>query len=126
MLPNDQWKQVNTGTGRNCVRLRLSKQANHLPLIRSRYSLKQLYQEPGQDHIYKKKKESIPVGCVPPAGQPYVWWLPLGVSRGVSIHPHAHTQHTPPHQEGTWDQIYPPPGKDMRPGIPTHPREQND
>ena len=33
---------------------------------------------------YKKEvQESIPVGCVPPACQPYMfWWPPLGVSSG--------------------------------------------
>ena len=34
--------------------------------------------------LIKYKQDSIPVGCVPPACQPYVfWWPPLDVSKGA-------------------------------------------
>ena len=33
----------------------------------------------GITYLFMRKQESIPVGCVPPACRPYMWWPPLGV-----------------------------------------------
>ena len=44
-----------------------------------------------------KQKESIPVGCLPPACWLYMWWLPLGASGDIPTHPrHTHPRHTHP------------------------------
>ena len=48
---------------------------NKWPLVRVQYLF--------EFAIKKEVQESIPVGCVPPACQPYMfWWPPLGVSSG--------------------------------------------
>ena len=58
------------------------------------------------------QQESIPVGCVPPAFVVTgIWGYPEGrVSKGVG---YPGVGYTPP--EGTWDQRYPLPRKDMGP-----------
>ena len=82
-----------------------------------------------------RAEESIPVGCVPPACQPYIfWWLLLGVStsRGGGRHlvPTPHPWDTyPPYlrYQSPWDTYpldnYPsdtyPTGRDLGPDIPT-------
>ena len=54
--------------------------------------------------------ESIPVGCVLPAYQPYLfWWLPLGVGTGGRIG-------IPTPSRDTY-----PPRRDLTPGIPSPP-----
>ena len=46
---------------------------------------------------YSCKQESIPVECIPPACQPYVfWWPPLGVSTSGRVATHPPVTSTPP------------------------------
>ena len=77
--------------------------------------------------IYMYHQESIPVGCVPPACQPYIfWWPPLGVSTRVVS---TNTWQVPclegrvivsTHPRGTLHPWAPPPRRDMRQGYLPH------
>ena len=58
-----------------------------------------------------RTQESITVGCVPPACQPYEWWLPLGG------HTYSLPRTYPPTPARTRDSH---PGRDLVPGILTH------
>ena len=60
------------------------------------------------------RQESIPVGCVLPACQPYLfWWTPLGVSTGGGRGTYTyHSWDTNPLQVGTLNQRYLPPKKE--------------
>ena len=60
----------------------------------------------------RSEQECIPVGCVPPTCQSYMWWLPLDVSSTPPpwTYPpprRAWDQRYAP-AERTWDQGYPP------------------